>query len=88
MIKGCSNHGCAVKGETPGMHTNGICRCVQVCWRDKPGEPNPPILIEINGVPVGPDVGEHLDGRQIADWLRKGGLHDILALERKEKIDG
>jgi len=75
VIKGCSNHGCVVRGETPGMHTNSICRCVQIDSRED--------RITVCGKRVGP-LMEFDQRRNIRNWLCHGGLRDILALERKE----
>ncbi|MBF0098699.1 MAG: hypothetical protein HQM05_15345 [Magnetococcales bacterium] len=102
MIKGCSNHNCAVKGNTPGMHTNGICGCVDFKIRENEA------AIEINGQKVGPgyffdyksfirkfsqkrmhDHSEQLSKmRIVCEWLKDGGLHDILKLaEAKDETD-
>jgi len=83
MIKGCSNHGCVVRGTTSGQYTNGICSCVQ--YKIRQGER----LIEINGQKVGPgyvidDYGKVCDMRIVCEWLKDGGLRDILKLAEAE----
>lgn len=80
MIKGCSNHNCTVKGKTPGMHTNGICRCIGSIWKE--GD----LYITIDGHRVGENVASTCESYAIRKWLYKG-LRDILALERKEQND-
>jgi len=85
MITGCSNHGCVVRGTTSGQHTNGICGCVQSKIRQ--GE----VEIEISGQKVGPGYsigddyyGKVRDMRIVCEWLKNGGLRDILKLAEKE----
>lgn len=87
MLDGCSNYKCAVKGKTPRhrrclgirKHTRGACRCVQVDAIEA--------RISVQGHPVGPRVDEFHDRSVICAWLLSGGLHDILALERKESVE-
>jgi hypothetical protein len=75
MIKGCSNHRCAVRGTTSGQHTNGICRCVEIDTRED--------RIKIHGKCVGPLL-EFDQRRDIRNWLCHGGLRDILKLAEAE----
>lgn len=88
MIEGCSNHNCAVKGKTPGMHTNGICGCVDFKVRENEA------AIEINNQKVGPtftfSTGDNYYEairklQNIREWLRDGGLHDILKLAETKR---
>lgn len=81
MINGCSNYKCAVTGRTEGQFTQSTCGCVGVTgYADL-------IEIKICGNSVGNPVffpSAHI----IVDWLKDGGLRDILALEREEKGGG
>ncbi len=77
MIKGCANHGCILK-ETPDKHN--ICECVAI-----DGEVS--CRIQIEGQLVGPY--DYFSNCQIIrDWLRGGGLRDILKLAtEKDETD-
>lgn len=86
MLEGCSNHNCAIKGETGGMYTNGICNCVRAATKAES------ILssrswIEIDGRIVGPQTTRGNEIYIIRNWLKGGGLRDILALEQKESVE-
>lgn len=83
MIQGCSNHGCAVKGETPGMHTNSICDCVRSARASFDG-----YEIVVGGVRVGPELSSMSECIIIMRWLKGGGLRGILALERAKTGEG
>ena len=82
MIRGCSNHGCAVKGATPGMHTNGICKCVGSARASFAG-----YEIVVCGGRVGPEMSMS-ECIIIMRWLKGSGLRDILALERAKGVEG
>lgn len=89
MIKGCSNNGCVAKNTTSGQHTNGICDCVRCEIRQ--GE----VVIEINGQKVGPGYvinddyyGEVRHMRIVREWLKNGGLRDILLLSKFSDDEG
>jgi len=89
MTKGCSNNGCVVKNTTSGQHTNGICGCVQSKIRQ--GE----VVIEISGKKVGPGsvadgdyYGKVRDMRIVREWLKNGGLRDILLLSKFSDDEG
>lgn len=85
MIRGCSNHNCAVKGKTPGRclgirkHTRGACRCVRVDAIEA--------RISVQGHPVGPRIDEFHDRSVICAWLLSGGFRDILALVKQGDIN-
>lgn len=79
MITGCSNHGCAVKGETSGMHANGICQCVKIHWGGSLALPE--ITIRVAGRDVGRACRTPIEAEVLCRWLREDGLRDILALE-------
>ena len=82
MITGCSNHGCAVKGATGGMHTNSICKCVRSAKPSLDG-----YAIVVCGGRVGPELCMS-ECIIIMRWLKGSGLRDILALERAKGVEG
>lgn len=83
MITGCSNHGCAVKGDTGGMHTNSICNCVRRSRTSAGG-----CSIVVCDGRVGSEMN-YVEGAIVMRWLTSGGgLRDILALERSKEVEG
>ena len=86
MIRGCSNHGCVVKGETPGMHTNSICQCVKIHWGGSLALPE--ITIRVAGRDVGRACRTPIESEILCRWLREDGLRDILALDRAKEVEG